>query len=64
MTDEKIQQLIDMNMRLSVLLGYAVSMVQAYDKLEAYHDDSDKCVWFMEAIQAVYANNPLPAYVC
>ncbi len=61
MTDEQIQNLIDMNYRVLVLLGYATSIVWDYKKLEAYHDNSYKCDWLLKAIQAVvYENKPLP----
>ncbi len=61
MNDTDIQQLIDINFRLLILLGIAWSMTVDYKKLEAYHDDADKCDWFVKAIQAVvYENKPLP----
>lgn len=56
-----VQNLINANFRILTLLGYAMSIVVSYEKLEAYHDDSEKCKWFFDAIQAViYENKPLP----
>lgn len=62
MTKEiSVQDLIDANFRILLLLGYATSIVGSYQRLEAYHDDSEKCKWFFDAIQAVvYENKPLP----
>ncbi len=56
-----IQALIDTNYRVLTLLGIAVSFVMDYKKLETYHDQSDKCDWFLQAIEnVVYLNKPLP----
>lgn len=61
MKEISIQDLINTNYRILLLLGYATSIVSSYQKLEAYHDDSDHCKWFFDAIQAVvYENKPLP----
>lgn len=61
MKEIDIKELIDANFRILLLLGYATSIVVSYSKLEAYHDDSEKCKWFLDAIQAVvYENKPLP----
>lgn len=56
-----IENIISMNYRALTLLGIATSMVIDYQRLEAYHDNSDKCDWFMKAIQdVVYENKPIP----
>ena len=61
MKEIDVQELINVNYRLSLLLGNAISMIMAYDDLEAYHDDKHKCKWFYDAVQAVvYENKPLP----
>jgi hypothetical protein len=61
MKELNVQDIIDANFRILLLLGYATSIVISYEKLEAYHDDSDKCKWFYDAIQkVVYENKPLP----
>lgn len=61
MKEISVQDLIDTNFRILLLLGYATSIVTDYQRLEAYHDDSEKCKWFFNAIQAVvYENKPLP----
>ena len=61
MKEINVQDLIDANFRILLLLGYATSMVMSYSKLETYHDDSEKCKWFFDAVQAViYENKPLP----
>lgn len=44
-----------------VLLGISISIVDDYKKLEAYHDNSNKCDWFLEAVnKVVYENKPIP----
>jgi hypothetical protein len=61
MKEINVQDLINVNYRLLVLLGYAASIVMSYEKLEAYHDDSEKCKWFFDSLQnVVYENKPLP----
>ena len=61
MTNEEVQKLIDINYRVLTLLGIATSMIYDYKNLEAYHDNSAKCDWFINAIQeVVYENKPLP----
>lgn len=61
MNEVQIKQIIDTNYRILLLLGYATSIVGDYQRLEAYHDDSEKCKWFFDAVQAVvYENKPLP----
>ena len=55
-----IDNLINMNYRVLTLLGIATSIIMDYEKL-AYHDNSAKCKWFMEAISdVVYRNKPIP----
>ncbi len=62
MKEIDIQQIIDMNYRVLLLLGYATSIVNSYQKLTVYHDDDKECKWFFDAIQAVvYENKPLPS---
>lgn len=61
MKEINVQDLIDANFRILLLLGYATAIVVDYQRLEAYHDDSEKCKWFFDAVQAViYENKPLP----
>lgn len=61
MKEIDIQELIDMNYRVLILLGIGTKMIMDYRKLEAYHDNSEDCDWWMQAIQAVvYENKPLP----
>lgn len=61
MKEIDIQEIINMNYRVLTLLGIATSVIMDYQKLEAYHDNSDKCDWWMNAIQAVvYQNKPIP----
>jgi hypothetical protein len=61
MTDDQIKELIDTNFRVLFLLGIATSLIMDYKKLEAYHDDSENCDWFMKAIEnVVYLNKPWP----
>lgn len=61
MKEIDVQELINMNFRILTLLGFAASIVHDYKELEAYHDKSEKCDWFMSALQAVvYENKPLP----
>lgn len=61
MKEIDIQDLINTNYRILTLLDYATLIVMSYSKLEIYHDNSDKCKWFMDAVQAVvYENKPLP----
>lgn len=61
MKEIDIQELINVNYRILLLLGYATSIVSDYQRLEAYHDDKEKCDWFFSAVQAViYENKPLP----
>lgn len=61
MNEIEIKQIIDANFRILLLLGYATSIVGSYKRLEAYHDDSEKCDWFFDAVQAVvYENKQLP----
>lgn len=61
MKDTDVKELIDANFRILFLLGYATSIVMSYSKLEPYHDDSEKCKWLFDAIQAVvYENKSLP----
>lgn len=61
MKEIDIEQLINMNYRVLTLLGIATSFIIDYKKLEAYHDDSEKCDWFLDALQkVVYENKPLP----
>lgn len=56
-----IQALIDTNYRVLTLLGIATSFIMDLKKLEAYHDQSEKCDWFIQAIEnVVYLNKPLP----
>ena len=58
-----MDDIIDMNHKLLILLGIATSMILDYKNLEAYHDNADKCDWFIKAIdQVVYQEKPLPAY--
>lgn len=62
MKELDVQELVNMNYRILTLLGFATSIVSDYKALEAYHDKSKKCDWFMSAIQAVvYENKPLPS---
>ncbi len=64
MTDESIQNLIDTNYRVLTLLGYATSLVMDYKKLEAYHDNLDKCNWLLQAINdVIYLKKPLPEFI-
>lgn len=61
MTDDQVKQLCDDNFRILTLLGYATSLVMEYKKLDAYHDQTYKCDWFLQAIQnVIYENKPLP----
>ena len=56
-----VQELININHRLLLLLGFTTSLVASYKLLEVYHDDKEKCDWFFNAVQAVvYENKPLP----
>lgn len=61
MKELDIQAIIDMNYRVLTLLGFATAIVSDYKDLEVYHEKSDKCDWFINAIQAVvYEKKPLP----
>lgn len=63
MTEENIQQIIDVNYRVLLLLGYAASIAMDYKRLEAYHDNTYKCDWLFDAIQkVVYENKPIPKF--
>lgn len=63
MNEIQIKELIDTNFRILLMLGYATSLIMSYEKLETYHDDSEKCKWFYDALQAVvYENKPLPPF--
>lgn len=56
-----VESIITANYRFLTLLGIATSIIMDYKDLEAYHDKSDKCDWFMQAIQdVVYENKPIP----
>ncbi len=43
MKEIDVQDLIDTNYRVLTLVGYATALVMGYQKLEAFHDDSEKC---------------------
>jgi len=61
MNEINVQEVINTNYRVLTLLGIATSIIMDYKKLETYHDNSDKCDWFFDAIQkVVYENKPLP----
>lgn len=61
MKELDVEQLINMNYRVITLLGIATSFIMDYKNLEAYHDNSEKCDWFFNALQKViYENKPLP----
>jgi hypothetical protein len=61
MKEIDIEQLINMNYRVLTLLGMATSIIMDYKNLSAYHDNSAKCNWFMDAItNVVYLNKPIP----
>lgn len=61
MKEIDIQELINVNYRLCTLIGIGTKMIMDYRKLEAYHDNSDDCDWWMKALQAViYENKPIP----
>lgn len=61
MNEISVKDLIDANYRILLLLGYATAIVSDYQSLEAYHDNSEKCKWFFDAVQAVvYEKKPLP----
>lgn len=61
MKEIETQQLVDMNFRILLLLGYATSIVSDYKALSDYHDNADKCNWFFDAItEVIYKNKPLP----
>jgi len=63
MKELDVQEVINMNYRLSTLLGIATSIIRDYQKLEAYHDSCNICDWWMTAIQAVvYQNKPIPPF--
>ncbi len=52
-----------MNYRALTLLGIATSIVVDYQKLEAYHDNTDKCEWFIRQIEnVVYLNKPMEPF--
>lgn len=56
-----IDSLINVNYRLCTLLGMATSIIMDYKDLDAYHDKSEKCDWFLKAIQdVIYENKPIP----
>lgn len=58
-----IENIINMNYRVLTLLGIAASIIMDYKTLEAYHDNSYKCDWFIKAIQeVVYENKPIPEF--
>lgn len=56
-----IENIMNINYRALTLLGMATSIIMEYKSLSDYHDNSDKCDWFMKAIQdVVYLNKPIP----
>lgn len=58
MKELDVQQLIDMNYRVLLLLGFATSIVGDYKR---WGGDEKNCKWFFDAVQAVvYENKPLP----
>ena len=64
MTETQLQEIIDMNYRVLTLLGMAASIIIDYRSLEAYHDNSDKCDWFLRAINdVVYQKKIIPPFV-
>lgn len=63
MKEERIQEIIDMNYRVLTLLGMAASIIMDYKTLEAYHDNSEKCDWFLNALNdVIYLKKPIPAF--
>lgn len=61
MKEIDVQELINMNYRVITLLGMATSIVMDYKNLETYHDQSEKCNWFIQAINdVIYFNKPIP----
>lgn len=61
MSEIDTQELVNANYRILLLLGYATSIVMDYKRLEAYHDNTYKCDWLLDAIQkVVYENKPIP----
>lgn len=61
MKEIDVQEVINMNYRILTLLGIATSIIMDYKDLEAYHDKSEKCDWFLKAINdVVYFNKPIP----
>ncbi len=63
MTDEQIQKLVDTNYRVLTLLGYATALIVDFKSLHEYHDQSNMCDWFLNAVNnVVYLNKPLPEF--
>lgn len=61
MKEIDIQDIINMNYRVLTLLGIATSMIMDYHKSKVYHDQGNKCYWWISAIQSVvYENKTLP----
>lgn len=55
--DIDIEKLLNINYRAFTLLGVATSIVMEYQNLEAFHDNGEKCDWFIKAVEKlVYPN--------
>ena len=61
MTDEQIQDLINMNYRVLTLLGIATAFMMELQEDELSNCAREKYQWFVKAIQdVIYLNKPLP----
>lgn len=61
MQEIDVEHLINMNYRVLTLLGIATAIIGDYKDLDAFHDKSHKCDWFMQAVEnVVYLNKPIP----
>jgi hypothetical protein len=60
MTETNNQDLREMNERLLFLLGYSTALIFDYKRLEAYHNNADRCDWLLNSIEdVVYRNKPI-----
>jgi hypothetical protein len=60
MTDEQIKDLIHMNQRLSLILGYSSCFLHEYRNIFS-SNDKEKFEWLNKAIENLfYLNKPLP----
>lgn len=55
-SEEEAKKLTDMNFKLGVLIGYALSMAREL-KRHVSHDDEEKIQWFIHEVDKVIYDN-------